>query len=223
MAENEGAESRRIQKMTQECTCWSYAYHWLLLALLDVSYSGALQISRWLMYGWINWLIRTMVTAWRIGGRFELFCTVLCTSVVPVSCIIMSSSYKLLGLGFVCVVFFKTRINLLALVLLWKAMHIHGRALYFAQVLFRTLSTKVTAPNSTVRCHMFRSYPDLIINIQNMGRKNCLYTGVFTTTSRLAWISSQRIEMLINRQNLFKLQSIPIMFPKLGELWLTNG
>ena len=28
------------------------AYHWLLLALLDVSYSGALQISRWL----INWL-----------------------------------------------------------------------------------------------------------------------------------------------------------------------
>jgi len=29
------------------------AYHWLLLALLDVSYSGALQILRWL----IDWLI----------------------------------------------------------------------------------------------------------------------------------------------------------------------
>ena len=29
------------------------AYHWLLLALLDVSYSGALQISHWL----IDWLI----------------------------------------------------------------------------------------------------------------------------------------------------------------------
>ena len=29
------------------------AYHWLLLALLDLSYSGALQISRWL----IDWLI----------------------------------------------------------------------------------------------------------------------------------------------------------------------
>ena len=29
------------------------AYHWLLLALLDVSYSGALQISRWL----IDWLV----------------------------------------------------------------------------------------------------------------------------------------------------------------------
>jgi len=31
------------------------AYHWLLLALLDVSYSGALQISRWL----IDWLINS--------------------------------------------------------------------------------------------------------------------------------------------------------------------
>ena len=30
------------------------AYHWLLLALLDVSYSGALQISRWL----IDWVWR---------------------------------------------------------------------------------------------------------------------------------------------------------------------
>ena len=33
------------------------AYHWLLLALLDVSYSGALQISRWLIDWSIDWLI----------------------------------------------------------------------------------------------------------------------------------------------------------------------
>ena len=32
------------------------AYHWLLLALLDVSYSGALQISRWLSYRPTGWL-----------------------------------------------------------------------------------------------------------------------------------------------------------------------
>jgi len=39
---------RYIQKTTQE---WLFdrAYHWLLLALLDVSYSGALQISRWFL------------------------------------------------------------------------------------------------------------------------------------------------------------------------------
>ena len=30
------------------------AYNWLLLALLDESYSGALQISRWLI-DWLNW------------------------------------------------------------------------------------------------------------------------------------------------------------------------
>ena len=32
------------------------AYHRLLLALLDVSYSGALQISRWLI-DWLNWVV----------------------------------------------------------------------------------------------------------------------------------------------------------------------
>jgi len=34
------------------------AYNWLLLALLDESYSGALQISRWV----IDWLIKVKVT-----------------------------------------------------------------------------------------------------------------------------------------------------------------
>ena len=32
-----------------ESVLFDRAYHWLLLALLDVSYSGALQISRWLI------------------------------------------------------------------------------------------------------------------------------------------------------------------------------
>ena len=42
-----------IQKTTQECTSRS-SLNWLLLALLDVSYSGALQISHWL----IDWSVR---------------------------------------------------------------------------------------------------------------------------------------------------------------------
>ena len=42
-----------IPETTQECTfCFDRAYNWLLLALLDESYSGALQISRWLL----DWL-----------------------------------------------------------------------------------------------------------------------------------------------------------------------
>ena len=41
-----------IPKTTKECTFWS-CLHWLLLALLDESYSGAKQILRWL----IDWLI----------------------------------------------------------------------------------------------------------------------------------------------------------------------
>jgi len=36
-----------------KCVLFDRAYHWLLLALLDVSYSGALQILHWLI--WMAW------------------------------------------------------------------------------------------------------------------------------------------------------------------------
>jgi len=42
------------------CVLFDLAYHWLLFALLDVSYSGTVQISRWL----IDWLISScLITA----------------------------------------------------------------------------------------------------------------------------------------------------------------
>ena len=42
---------RYIQKTTQECTLWScLGYHWILLALLDVSYSGPCKFH-------VDWLI----------------------------------------------------------------------------------------------------------------------------------------------------------------------
>ena len=37
------------------------AYHWLLLALLDMSYSGTLQISHWLNDWLIDWLIDLLI------------------------------------------------------------------------------------------------------------------------------------------------------------------
>ena len=54
-----------ISKTTQECTFWS-CFWLILLALLDVSYSGALQILRSL----IDWLIDSTL---RFGAYSEVF------------------------------------------------------------------------------------------------------------------------------------------------------
>jgi len=45
-----------ISKSTQQCTFWS-CFYLILLALLDVSNSGALQILRWLIDRSIDWLM----------------------------------------------------------------------------------------------------------------------------------------------------------------------
>jgi len=51
------------------------AYHWLLLALLDVSYSGALQISHWLIDG--PWPIRKRFTGDHVWqGRSKPGCQI---------------------------------------------------------------------------------------------------------------------------------------------------
>ena len=64
-----------LHSKNDECILFDRCYHWLLLALLDVSYSGALQISRWFlipiqsMRVLLVWFATTLLSySWYIVG-----------------------------------------------------------------------------------------------------------------------------------------------------------
>jgi len=58
------------------------AYHWLLLALVDVSYSGALQISRWLI-DWLILIIFVGITRYNALSWMATICRVIQTKSNP--------------------------------------------------------------------------------------------------------------------------------------------
>ena len=67
--------AHNLRSINDSSVLYDRAYHWLLLALLDVSYSGALQISHWLIDG--PWPIRKRFTGDHVWqGRSKPGCQI---------------------------------------------------------------------------------------------------------------------------------------------------
>ena len=63
---------------------------------------------------------------------------------------------------------------------------------------FRMPSTEITERNSTKLCYMFRSKPDLKMDVQNLGvpfhktwAQNFLFSGGFTTTYKRKYLQNE--------------------------------